>query len=84
VLPWEINAVMLADTLKNYKRHEDHLIAEFSRQFPGSVFCSGLDMNQMIKWIDRQHPRKYVHMQVLLFAIEDTLKMIFFTPSLKL
>jgi hypothetical protein len=58
-LPWEINAVMLADTLKNYKRHEDHLIAEFSRQFPGSVFCSGLDMNQMIKWIDRQHPRKF-------------------------
>ncbi|XP_023638454.1 D-cysteine desulfhydrase 2, mitochondrial isoform X2 [Capsella rubella] len=57
-LPWEINAVMLADTLENYKRHEDRLIAEFTRQFPASVFCS-LDMNHMIKWIHRQHPRKF-------------------------
>ncbi|XP_010425284.1 PREDICTED: D-cysteine desulfhydrase 2, mitochondrial isoform X1 [Camelina sativa] len=58
-LPWEINAVMLADTLENYKRHEDRLIAEFTRQFPASVFCSSLDMNHMIKWVDRQHPRKF-------------------------
>ncbi|CAE6067376.1 unnamed protein product [Arabidopsis arenosa] len=58
-LPWEINAVMLADTFENYKRHEDRLIAELTRQFPTSVFCSSLDMNQMIKWVDRQHPRKF-------------------------
>lgn len=48
--------MMLADTLENYKRHEDRLIAEFTRQFLASSFCSSLDM---IKWIDRQHPRKY-------------------------
>ncbi|CAH8266772.1 unnamed protein product [Arabidopsis lyrata] len=58
-LPWEINAVILADTFENYKRHEDRLIAEFARQFLDSVSCSSLDMNQMIKWIDRQHPRKF-------------------------
>lgn len=71
--------MILADTFENYKRHEDRLIAEFARQFLDSVSCSSLDMNQMIKWIDRQHPRKYVHMQVLLFTIEDTLKLIFFS-----
>ncbi|XP_010514253.1 PREDICTED: D-cysteine desulfhydrase 2, mitochondrial-like isoform X2 [Camelina sativa] len=54
-LPWEINA----DTLENYKRHEDRLITEFTRQFPASVLCSGLDMNHMIKWVNRQHPRKF-------------------------
>ncbi|ESQ32871.1 hypothetical protein EUTSA_v10004274mg [Eutrema salsugineum] len=55
-LPWEINAVMLADTLENYKRHEDRLMAEFTRQFLASMVCSSLDM---IKWVDRQHPRKF-------------------------
>ncbi|KAL1201004.1 D-cysteine desulfhydrase 2 [Cardamine amara subsp. amara] len=58
-LPWQINAIMLADTFENYKRHEDRLIAEFMRQFPASVICSSLDMNHMIKWVDRQHPRKF-------------------------
>ncbi|CAA7049754.1 unnamed protein product [Microthlaspi erraticum] len=56
-LPWEINAVMLADTLENYKRHEERLIAEFTRQFLASIVCSSsLDM---IKWVDRQRPRKF-------------------------
>uniref|UniRef100_A0A1J3HGZ4 D-cysteine desulfhydrase 2, mitochondrial n=1 Tax=Noccaea caerulescens TaxID=107243 RepID=A0A1J3HGZ4_NOCCA len=56
-LPWEINAVMLADTLENYKRHEERLIAEFTRQFLASIVCSSsLDM---IKWVDRQRARKF-------------------------
>ncbi|KFK33552.1 hypothetical protein AALP_AA5G028500 [Arabis alpina] len=55
-LPWEINAVMLADTVENYKRHENRLIAEFTSQFLTSSFCNRLDM---IKWIDRQQPRKF-------------------------
>ncbi|CAN8253705.1 unnamed protein product [Cochlearia groenlandica] len=55
-LPWEINAVMLADTLENYKRHEDRLIEEFSTQFLAPIVCNGLDI---IKWVDRKRPRKF-------------------------
>ncbi|CAH8360950.1 unnamed protein product [Eruca vesicaria subsp. sativa] len=55
-LPWEINAVMLADTLENYKRHQDRLLEEFTRQFLPSIVCSSLDM---IKWVERQRPRKF-------------------------
>lgn len=55
-LPWEINAVMLADTLENYKRHEHRLLEEFTRQFLPSIVCSRLDT---IKWVERQRPRKY-------------------------
>ncbi|CAH2045422.1 unnamed protein product [Thlaspi arvense] len=55
-LPWEINAVMLADTLEKYKRHEDRLIKEFTRQFLPSIVCSSLDM---IKWVDRRNRRKF-------------------------
>ncbi|KAJ0230592.1 D-cysteine desulfhydrase 2 [Hirschfeldia incana] len=56
-LPWEINAVMLADTLDNYKRHQDRLIQEFMRQFLPSMVCSSLD--DTIKWVERQRPRKF-------------------------
>ncbi|KAF8096389.1 hypothetical protein N665_0309s0016 [Sinapis alba] len=55
-LPWEINAVMLADTLENYKRHEDRLLDEFTRQFLPSTVCNSLDT---IKWVERQRPRKF-------------------------
>ncbi|WZZ74023.1 hypothetical protein YC2023_085393 [Brassica napus] len=55
-LPWEINAVMLADTLENYKRHEHRLLEEFTRQFLPSIVCSRLDT---IKWVERQRPRKF-------------------------
>ncbi|KAJ4901109.1 D-cysteine desulfhydrase 2 [Raphanus sativus] len=55
-LPWEINAVMLADTLENYKRHQDRLLDEFTRQFLPSIVCSSLDT---IKWVERQRPRKF-------------------------
>ncbi|KAH0923897.1 hypothetical protein HID58_023915 [Brassica napus] len=55
-LPWEINAVMLADTLQNYKRHEARLLEEFTRQFLPSIVCSSLDT---IKWVERQRPRKF-------------------------
>ncbi|KAL0737563.1 hypothetical protein Bca4012_013773 [Brassica carinata] len=55
-LPWEINAVMLADTLDNYKRHQDRLLDEFTRQFLPSIVCSSL---YTIKWVERQRPRKF-------------------------
>ncbi|KAG2261480.1 hypothetical protein Bca52824_068559 [Brassica carinata] len=55
-LPWEINAVMLADTLDNYKRHQDRLLDEFTSQFLPSIVCSSLDT---IKWVERQRPRKF-------------------------
>lgn len=55
-LPWEVNAVMLADTLDNYKKHQERLLDEFTRQFLPSIVCSRLDT---IKWVERQRPRKY-------------------------
>lgn len=65
---------MLADTVENYKRHEDRLIADFRREFLSSVLCCSLDMSHMIKWVDRQHPRKYVcNYASSTFQIEDIL-----------
>ncbi|XP_018437160.1 D-cysteine desulfhydrase 2, mitochondrial-like [Raphanus sativus] len=48
---------MLPDTLDNYKRHEDRLFDEFTRQFLPSTVCSSLDTT--IRWVERQRPRKF-------------------------
>lgn len=55
-LPWEVTAVMLADTNEGYKKHEERLISELCRCFdlPSTITHTGL-----VNWVERQHPRKF-------------------------
>ncbi|XP_076883065.1 D-cysteine desulfhydrase 2, mitochondrial-like [Bidens hawaiensis] len=53
-LPWEVTAVMLADTVEGYKKKEQSLISELCQ-------CFDLPMmhNELVNWVERQHPRKF-------------------------
>ncbi|KAL4573998.1 hypothetical protein LXL04_020820 [Taraxacum kok-saghyz] len=53
-LPWEITAVMLADTIEGYRKQEQHLISELCR-------CSGLPLmhTRLVHWVQRPRPRKF-------------------------
>lgn len=53
-LPWEVTAVMLADTIEGYKKQEEHLISELCRCFGLPIMHKGL-----VHWVQRQHPRKF-------------------------
>ncbi|KAI3860365.1 hypothetical protein MKX03_007121 [Papaver bracteatum] len=60
-LPWEITGVMLADTIKRYKKQEKCLISDFKR------FCCSQEMDQssnadtdnIVHWVDQTNPRKF-------------------------
>lgn len=54
-LPWEVTAVMLADTSEGYKKQEERLISKLCRCFDLRIKHTGL-----VNWVERQHPRKYV------------------------
>ncbi|XP_010556352.1 PREDICTED: D-cysteine desulfhydrase 2, mitochondrial [Tarenaya hassleriana] len=60
-LPWQIKAVMLADTLDNYKRQVERLASEFTRQFLPPIFHIKLNEvdGGLVNWIERRHPRKF-------------------------
>lgn len=53
-LPWEVTAVMLADTIEGYRKQEEHLISELCRCYDVPTTPSGL-----VKWVERRHPRKF-------------------------
>ena len=52
-LPWEVTAVMLADTIEGYRKQEEHLISELCRCYDVPITRSGL-----VHWVERRHPRK--------------------------
>ncbi|KAJ0095212.1 hypothetical protein Patl1_16803 [Pistacia atlantica] len=61
-LPWEVTAVMLADTIDGYRQHEERLISEFQK-----IFGFLLDDNSLnnvdggiVHWAERCQPRKCV------------------------
>ncbi|KAM7468713.1 hypothetical protein LguiB_016275 [Lonicera macranthoides] len=60
-LPWEITAVMLADTIDGYRKMEERLISEFHRCFvmPLSNQISNTVDGGIVHWIKRRHPRKF-------------------------
>lgn len=60
-LPWEITAVMLADTIDGYRKMEERLISEFHRCFvmPLSDQILNTVDGGIVHWIERRHPRKY-------------------------
>ncbi|KVI05648.1 1-aminocyclopropane-1-carboxylate deaminase/D-cysteine desulfhydrase [Cynara cardunculus var. scolymus] len=53
-LPWEVTAVMLADTIEGYRKQEEHLISELCRCYDVPTTRSGL-----VNWVERRHPRKF-------------------------
>ncbi|CAI9093070.1 OLC1v1028478C2 [Oldenlandia corymbosa var. corymbosa] len=60
-LPWEVHAVMLADTIDGYRKKEQTLISEFHK------ICNSGDVNlhprvgndKVVHWVERRSPRKF-------------------------
>ncbi|XP_049399553.1 D-cysteine desulfhydrase 2, mitochondrial isoform X3 [Solanum stenotomum] len=60
-LPWEVTAVMLADTIGGYQKKEESLISEFRRCFTlhlGKQMLTGLEPG-LVHWVERSSPRKF-------------------------
>ncbi|XP_071688625.1 D-cysteine desulfhydrase 2, mitochondrial [Rutidosis leptorrhynchoides] len=53
-LPWEVTAVMLADTIEGYRKQEESLISELCRCFDLRIKHTGI-----VNWVERRHPRKF-------------------------
>lgn len=60
-LPWEVTAIMLADTVDGYKQQERRLVSDFKRCFGFHLIDHGLNEvdRGIVKWVDRCHPRKF-------------------------
>ncbi|XP_047309918.1 D-cysteine desulfhydrase 2, mitochondrial [Impatiens glandulifera] len=60
-LPWEVTAVMLADTLDGYRKQEKKLIFDFQRSFPSPFVDELLNTTngEIVQWIERNRPRKF-------------------------
>ncbi|XP_010250939.1 PREDICTED: D-cysteine desulfhydrase 2, mitochondrial isoform X2 [Nelumbo nucifera] len=58
-LPWEVIAVMLADTIEGYRKQEKRLISEFKMLC--SVHLVDHPLNEVdggiVNWVERSHPR---------------------------
>ena len=61
-LPWEVTAVMLADTADGYKEHEKCLISNFKRCFSFHDLVdhslNEVHDDEIVNWVERCHPRK--------------------------
>lgn len=59
-LPWEVTAVMLADTVDGYKQQEKRLISSFKRCFGFHLVDHSLNEvhGGIVNWVERCHPRK--------------------------
>ncbi|XP_059278083.1 D-cysteine desulfhydrase 2, mitochondrial isoform X2 [Lycium ferocissimum] len=60
-LPWEVTAIMLADTVDGYQKREESLISEFRRCFTlhfGKQVLTGLEPG-LVHWVERSSPRKF-------------------------
>uniref|UniRef100_A0A7N0UXW5 D-cysteine desulfhydrase n=1 Tax=Kalanchoe fedtschenkoi TaxID=63787 RepID=A0A7N0UXW5_KALFE len=60
-LPWEITAIMLADSIDGYLKKEKELISDFKRQFGLHAFENVLNKidGGVVHWVERRHPRKF-------------------------
>lgn len=59
-LPWEVTAVMLADTIDGYRRQEKRLISDFKRHFGLQIdHCFDEIDRGLVHWVERCHPRKF-------------------------
>lgn len=59
-LPWKITAVMLADTLDNYRERERRLISDFKRHFRFDLDHALREIDRgAVHWVERYHPRKF-------------------------
>ncbi|KAI5679289.1 hypothetical protein M9H77_10239 [Catharanthus roseus] len=60
-LPWEVSAVMLADTLEGYRKREEHLISKFHKvgKPPAVEKALGGAKDKVVNWVDRSSPRKF-------------------------
>ncbi|KAL3726366.1 hypothetical protein ACJRO7_031284 [Eucalyptus globulus] len=57
-LPWKITAVMLADTLDNYRERERRLISDFKRHFRFDLDHALREIDRgAVHWVERYHPR---------------------------
>lgn len=59
-LPWEVSAVMLADTVEGYRKREEHLISKFHKvgKPPAVEKAVGGAKDKVVNWVDRSSPRK--------------------------
>lgn len=55
-LPWKVTAVMLADSVENYEKHQLRLVADFCTKFCSSP-AEGLVLP--LRWEQRINPRKF-------------------------
>ncbi|GAA0164687.1 deaminase [Lithospermum erythrorhizon] len=60
-LPWEVIAIMLADTVDGYREKEKSLISEFCSSYQSSVVKhnSSRINNGIVQWVQRTLPRKF-------------------------
>ncbi|CAM8947606.1 unnamed protein product [Rhodiola kirilowii] len=60
-LPWEVTAIMLADSMDGYRKKEKELILDFKRQFGFPATDSVLDKidGGIVQWVERGYPRKF-------------------------
>ncbi|KAK9113571.1 hypothetical protein Syun_020368 [Stephania yunnanensis] len=59
-LPWEVSAVMLADTLEGYKQQEKRLISDFMEHYNLHFAHDMLnEADGIVHWVERVHPRKF-------------------------
>ncbi|CAK7332469.1 unnamed protein product [Dovyalis caffra] len=59
-LPWEVTAVMLADTINSYKKQEKKLISDFRTLFGFHLTDHCLnEVDGVVHWIGRCHQRKF-------------------------
>lgn len=59
-LPWEVTAVMLADTVDGYKEQEKRLVSGFKRCFSSHLPDHSLNEvdGGIVNWVERCRPRK--------------------------
>ncbi|GAY43954.1 hypothetical protein CUMW_078570 [Citrus unshiu] len=61
LLPWEVTAIALVDTIDGYKQQEKNLISEFKRLFGFLLKKSSLNEvdGEIVHWVERCRPRKF-------------------------
>lgn len=59
--PWEVSAVMLADTLERYRKREECLISEFCKICNSAAVDLNFDgaNDKLVQWVHRKSPRKF-------------------------
>lgn len=60
-LPWEVYAVMLAETIDVYREKEERLISEFKKHFnvPFIDHIVNKEDSRVVRWVERSRPRKF-------------------------